>query len=414
VIRSGYASLLGIYIGLSSIYWLPGIGLELFQKLKLIFLFLVILILVFRLARQYKTLIMPNRLWGFGVFLFLLVLSVPYLFLSTPKESIYYLLTFSSSFVFLWLMSWLVFYGMPYQLVIKVAAVVFFMMVIMHIFISSYWAEYLSPYLDSTGAYVKFISASFSGSRTSWGLSLVMTFPLYYFVSFTKTGKSPYLFLLMFYLVFLYSAFLINSRSAIVGLTLLFLFFIYYHSKKISFLMLAIILILSFVYFDVVVNSLRIKDANSLDTISSGRLEIIKEAWRIFLQNPLLGTGSELAGSGGTWLVEGRHIHLTPLRLMVEFGIFYMLVFYIMILLSFYKQKKSILQQGALSKILVRSTMGVIIGGIWIGMVEPIGIHGAFNSNLLFWLFMGLWVGAERSYYRRHSNFQVKSGAGYE
>jgi|GEM_PF-2373713 len=388
--------LLGIYLGLAPIFWLPGISIELLGDLKMALFFMCTLLVIIAALPGSKLGFPKGVLGPLGLVLNLSAIAGGLIQSDTAYTIIAvkdYLLVFSA----LWIFFLIGRMRINAELIFVIASsIVAFACLIVAIGKYAGGPDFAPPpQLKAEHLW----TSGFGGLRTGWsnGVALYVA-PL--LLAFGRRNR-PYDILLKILAsaaigCIVLSQFAVAGRAGLVAAALLIAVAFNQPGKRIFLVILATAGI-AFIaanlsefaeHMRITRDETRTRGADDLNTISAGRLQGDLIGLQKVAENPLLGAGMGNASIGHD------EIHNLWIRLAAESGLFtplmLMAVVYkiLRVTLSNYKLSKG----NAEHRFSTNIYFGAILAGLSITMLEPRMLIGSFQVSLMWWAFAGLGV----------------------
>jgi hypothetical protein len=368
---------IGFYIGISSIYWFPGLSVESLRNFKYIVYSLIVLIGILLLPTLRNKNI-PKGIFGIWGLLLLPVLYLPSILLSEQEVMSDVFLNCLSFYLFIWLL-FILFNNSKLDLslisTIIINIIIFF--VTLHIAISLFYSDITIP--PQKVSYITFQDIGFNLSRTGWSNGLALFIP---FCFLFKNGLKRWIFIGLI----VYSQFLSGGRTGL--LASLFIIFLYYYMNKalgkIAFIFSIIgLLILNNLNF--ISEKLRFDRLetgygdDSLNQFSSDRIVGYKYGLEQWLDFPIFGKGIKNVNIEAIAFVD--EIHNFWIKTIAESGLV-VFSFYVVFVYLIFKKIRNI----GIKNNIYYLTFLLILAGLIETMFEPNALFGSFQNSAVWWL----------------------------
>jgi hypothetical protein len=369
--------LIGFYIGISSIYWFPGIAVDELRNFKYLVYGIIIALGVFLLpALKIKQI--PKGIFGLSGLFLLLILYIPSILLSNQEVAFETISNILSFYLFIWVIYLLLNNSLINLIIIsKIVINIMMIFVIFHITGSLFFKNIPIP--EQKVSYISFQDISFNLSRTGWSNGMALFVP-FCFLFKTDIKKWVLIFLI------LYSQFLSGGRSGLLAsLFIVFLYFLIQGSFKKFALLISTIVFLVISNLELVVSQLRIDRLESgyggdtLNQFSSDRVVGYVYGIQQWMDNPVFGKGIKNVNIEAIAFVD--EIHNFWIKTLAESGTIVFL-FYIVFIALIFKNINAINNKKEIFIIFLL----LIIAGIIETMFEPNVIFGSFQNSAVWWL----------------------------
>ena len=380
--------LLTVFLGLSCVYWLPGVPIGVLDVFKTVCLFggggLALLVVQRRLGMRVPTGVVG--LWGF---LLIPISSASALFQAeTDAIAVRWIYNFIIAFSTVTIMYAFARAGGDIARIVRRAALLLSVIVIVAFFLAviNYQgflapAEYGSRTIRQNG---------FAGTRAGWSVGLGVFLPVLFVVWLEKWKRNRRIFTLIALLAVttstLGSQLLSGGRTgllaSLVALTLLSWFLV---GRRRMFVLVAGLATYVYVQADFLVSQLRLdRGGGDLDTLSSGRLGGYRLAWEAFRDRPFAGHGFGVVKDID---IDGQpvSVHNLWLALMADGGLLLVLTV-TSFLIALLWRSWPLLQRRVP---LWQSAPIVFIAAMVECLLEPAVLFGAFQATALFWFMAG-------------------------
>lgn len=384
--------LLGIYLGLAPVYWMPGVptpGLRLLKGAVLA----ACLLYYWSLSATKKQVVFPRLLAGWFGFIALFASAAPGLFQSQPTE----LIARASDVVLVFAMLWTS-YGILRNkaasvMTLSIATIVIGMFAAAVITFFVLGVDVRSPpQFGSRPA----THSGFGGGRTGWSNALALYYPLAIGLVGLKIHEKGKRVLAgtLTSIVFIGSQVIVGGRAGLIGsLLALLLVGVMVFGRKLTAVFVVFIVMLGIYFQEFLLEHLRVRrltsagfDYGAVDHFSAGRLDSYVHALKLVRERPLLGHGFgeyEIPGFSG-------EIHNLWLRMAVESGITMPLIlaaitaYVIRAIVKYHKSSRT-----KPDAIWSRALLASMLSGVVISMLEPNVILGTFQNTAIWWVVCG-------------------------
>lgn len=376
ILKSLFNSLIGFYVGISSIYWIPGIGLEEMRIFKISFFVLVLFFIAIVLPTLQEKKILSG-IFGIPGIIILVLLYLPSIIISSDE---YILFTIIGNCLSYYLFIWALFILsknnlMDFGRITNIILLIISFFTIWHI-IGSLFFNITIP--NNRFWYVTFQDTAFNTSRTGWSNGLALFIPLCFVL---RSNYRKWLFIALM----IYSQFLTGGRSGLLASAFVILLYLVMSKaigKAIFIFSLIGILIVSNI--NLVTKQLRIDALSggiteeSLNQFSSDRVVGNIYGIQQWLDSPFFGNGLRNVNIQKVAFVD--EIHNFWIKTLAESGIFVCL-FYILFIIILFINSYQIIGRQHYKLIFIL----VLISGIVETMFEPRVLFDAFQNSAVWW-----------------------------
>ena len=385
--------LMGAFFGVAPVYWTPWVGVESTQLFKaclivLVFFVSVLFVYVKKSVASYK-----GR-FIYLSFTMLLVITAFGVINGSVDEVIYREASIVLAFAFMW-SCYVVLLHVELRHIVRFYILTFLL-------IYTLWFGYsalkpgeaspINPLLNIT-------ETGFSGNRIQWSVAIAM------FLAWLLIGSNRGLaFRLTVSVLCILGQVSVASRSGFVG-TLIVLIAIsarYLNYKRLPLVLAAaggVMYVISSHLDELRLATGGLGSLNSLNDLSTGRVENYEKGFALFSSHPLLGVG---IGNGHVQTAMGDlMVHNIILRFAAEGGLFYAMALIILFILALRYAWVTFRSSSSLHS----AAAVVVLIGIAVSMVEPEVPLGSFYINAMWWFSLAVCM----SYRRRLANGQSLS-----
>lgn len=378
-IRRLFVIAFSLYLGLSPIYWFPYVPPITFGLIKfLLFGFICTYALIFNFQVGSKS---KLNIPGGNIFLFLILGMLAIVFLTfvlgDNQSNLNTVINFFQILLFVLATGTIISFNQVLNVIRLSLNILSFFVVLSVIFM------FVIPFtINPINSELFLIDTGFGGLRTGWSPAIGLFVPFIFYVYGSIIILS----------IYLLSQILTGGRAGFYLSVISLLPLLYtqrswrFKARFIGILFFSIFGVL--VYNPSLLKGLRVFDSLSessdLDSLSTGRVNLMMDAWQSILNNPISGNAVS-----STFL--GEEVHNVFVRGWVYYGVFYfifsiLLVVYTL-LLCFYKIKYSKSKNNR--RFFIAATL-VIFYGVLVGMVEPQIIFGNFTNFSIWWFVFAL------------------------
>lgn len=367
----------GIYLGISPIYWMPFIPPIIFTTIKFsLFIYLCIFSIILNVKTDKGLKIsLPGKQFILipliAMFLTVLISAL----LGSNADHVSAMANCIQIIFFLIATEVVIKYHKVFY-VLKVSLSIISFFVILSVLLMLVTPLSISPINDN----LYLINTGFGGLRTSWAPAIGLFTPFLLMISGSVTV----------FLIYLFSQLLTGGRSGFFLSTLFFIPLLYIEKNRrlnVRFIVISIFIISAFfIYNPDYFLEFRVFDtsSDSLDDLSSGRIELLKDAMFSISETPFLGNATE------PYFI-GHSVHNVFLKGWVYYGFLYFLFSISVVIYIIFKNFKRILySKKQVEKKFYIILFLVLIYGFFIGMVEPSIIFGNFTNFSIWWFVFGL------------------------
>jgi hypothetical protein len=396
--------LLGVYLGLAPVYWLPWVSTRelLVVKLALIGSGLGVTWLY---ALHSQRLTFPRGISG-PIGLLLLILSAsPGLFQSDSNVFFDKILDLNIAFITSWTFFIYVKNGGNLVRIFAIASSIIFLMSFMAVssFVTGFPSWVSPPELES----ISLSAGGFGGSRTGWsnGISFFPAVAFFVCAMLVDNKILRHLILFLFILVVVSSQLIVGGRAGLVVsiFTLIILTYRFYNKKVVLSVVIIMLVFISSAqnYLFDHLRIYRLVDGNgltlqTLDYFSAGRIETYIYAIDLIEKKPFLGYGFE--NISFSKIAKSKDVHNLWLKMAMESGLVFPVIlllycfgiikkitsdvmFFSSLNISFVRKRKEFMMMSSLFM--------VFMSGIILSFLEPNVLIGSFQISATWWASCG-------------------------
>lgn len=354
----------GFYLGISPIYWIPFIPVNVIFVLKLSLLGLVAFA-SFLSVISARRIIFPGGAKLFFLMAIFIVLTLLGFYKGNLEDSIYASQTAILIFSFILITSNLINKISPYK-IIKVSVSTF-----TFLSICSLGFMYLNPDFQSPlNEQLSIINTGFGGSRNSWSPAISFFIP--YVIS---SGLFSKRFLIFSFIALFANQVLVVGRSGILATISSSVIKVLADKSLIKILLYSSIVFVFAILISQNLDYFRL--TGDVSSLSSGRDIVFIDAMKSIATNFFTGIGFGNRISYESDLI----IHIEIIRMVFENGIFYGLAGLLIVLFGLSAGWKKFRSGENISK----SAFLCLISGIVVGLFEPFVVFGNFYNSSLWW-----------------------------
>lgn len=397
------ALLLGVYLGLAGVYWLPGLSITVVAAIKLALVGAAVFA-VFSVALAKGAFALPTGLLGPIGFIVIVLAAAPGMFQAVPTSAMDTLLDVTLSFLFMWVFFVMAKRGAQLHSVFRlgvVVVVVFCLFTITNLFFS--WPTWTSPFenvrlaLHVTG---------FNAKRTGWSNGLAFMFPLtalFLMPRASKGGSISAGSVTLFYvssIAIIVSQLICGGRAGLLSsLTVGFILFLFSPARKHYGVLVLAAIVASFFLSEYLFDQLRIYrlaasqfSTSTIDSFSAGRISGYLIAADLIAERPFAGYGFDqlaLTDFG----IGYQDVHNLWLRLATESGIILPILFAGMVGACVLRVRGLFRTVKNYERVAVHSFAAVVVSGVVLTFFEPNVLLGSFQNSAAWWAAMGALLG---------------------
>lgn len=378
LIRNYFNFIIGLYVGISSVYWLPNVEVSTLKVFKYI-----VYASIFLSALLFNTRIkhwdFSSGLTGVAGSILLLICYWNGILNASGQVLVDILANISSMYLFIWLISTLSINNLivPKQIYSN-ALLVFTPVVLYHVIISATKIfEVQIPETESN--YETFIDIGFNLSRTGWSNGLALFIPLCFL------NKNQFVRWIVLFLV-MYSQYLSGGRTGLFAGVFIVVLILYEKRLFFSSIVFVLVVTLFTVYnLEEITTSLRFdrlgsnNSAGNLNDFSANRLVGMQYGIEKWLSAPLTGNG--IGNVNVSKITGANEIHNFWIRTLAESGILPTLFLLLFVLSLLYKSRKYGTDNGI--------SFSILLGGFIMTFFEPNALFGSFQNYAIWWLAVG-------------------------
>ena len=396
--------LITLYLGTSPVYWVPFIDVSIFSKLKFI-LIASSVVFIWMYAASIGRIKLPKGMAGIIGFAVLFISSVFALMQAQDGLFVKRMMDMVLGFTMLWSFYLLSISGGDIKSIFKYAALMIsifcWIIVFSKVFGQPAWrapAIFNSDLLSTAG---------FGSLRTGWSNGVALFVPiLLLLMAQSKENIKSVIISIIGVVGIIGSQVVVAGRAGLLtSLTSIFIYSLFRVKKIYLVVLVAVIVMLAITFSDFLLVQFRFDrleegavSEDALDSFSAGRIGSYLEALEMAAENPVFGYGF------GNAIIHDREIHNFWLRMLVEGGFLYPLVFFMVLMSIILKLKSQIVELVHLRKSGVTSNnlisylnisfciFLIILGGVIESFFEPNIFLGSFQNNAIWWAAAGVAV----------------------
>ncbi|MBU4259809.1 MAG: hypothetical protein KKB23_04405 [Proteobacteria bacterium] len=397
--------ILGLYLGLSPVYWWPGVSPRTFAAFKFLLVFTGVLVVWVKVLINGQ-LALPRGLLGPFGFILLLVASIGGIAQCDISVSFIRIKDYLLSFVMLWTFFVYQRNGNDASRVFLIAGFILaahcFLVVVSKVAGVPRWSgprEFVAPELWVSG---------FGSLRTGWSNASALFVPVLaaYFLDVYKRSAAVRIGALLALVSIVGSQLVVAGKAGILAslISIPMMLMMIPERRKLLVVYLVIVVLASVGLAGYMYKSMSLEQVqqqkqamNKLDKFSAGRVSSDLKALELAADRPFQGYGF------GNFTFKGTAIHNLWIRLLVDSGLFLPLILCLIVFVIFRILWRNRLEY--CSSLTFRTSdeerrptliyyygSNVIMLGILISMLEPSFILGAFQPSAVWWAVAGAGV----------------------
>ncbi|EHA14327.1 O-antigen ligase [Halomonas sp. HAL1] len=367
---SFYTNLYALLLSLGPVYWLPGVSPALLLILKS-FLFVVLITISVSALVVKKRFLFCGGKPVFIIFSFFCLASIPAIIFGEFSQSVYHVQNSLQIFLFVAATSVLIEYGRV-LVVARRAVFLFFLFSSLSIVMMLLFPDYPNPLNQQLSV----ANTGLGGSRTGWSPAVALFMPWAYSLGYSSLFMS-----VLQVFVFASNQIITVGRTGILA-SLVPLFVLGALSKRIKvFLAVSFSLVILIIYAVYNLDDLRLNQGGfdsleSVNELSTGRVDDYVVAGKIIMQSPLTGQGFNLLVNAG----EGAYPHNVFILLTAQGGILLGGSAFILVCLGLLSGLRKFR-----SSPIKQASFLTLLAGFVVAMLEPKFIFGNFNNSVFWW-----------------------------
>lgn len=386
--------MLGVYLGISPVYWLPGVPVFILALVKLgIFLGLLVLVWVPKIASN--RIVCPAGAFGWIYLIFLLAFSFAGFFQSEVSAILRHSQEILTGFVAMWTGYLLSRSGADVGRIASITFITLLPAATLTLLAGVLsWPSWVNPFL---GAPFTISNTGLGGLRTGWSVAFALIFAFSILASEKSISDWPkhfrYFSLPLILLLLIGNQVVVGGRSGILASFVVLCIWFARTSIR-NFLWLALVLVILAIYIDTawLFTHLRLDrlSENGSGDFSAGRLVSNKIALDIISETPFTGVG--VRSLDEPELQRTDLVHNLWLRLWIEYGLFVPLTFLFLNFGILVRAIKKIFSLDHRSTELpyAKSLASLLAAGFVVSMFEPRVLIGTFQTSAVWWFGTGL------------------------
>lgn len=391
---------LTIYLGLSPVYWLPGVSVSVMRVVKLALAASAVLS-IYSHGIIKGSLRFPKGILGPVGFFLMVVVAIPGLVQAEFSSAATRLVDFVLSFGFFWCFYNYVREGGNWQVVFKGAALIvaaFATVTLTSAFLGA--PNWTAPFGPTR---LPLFITGFGAKRTGWSIGIGMFVPIAFLFASRHGSLSRnvrgFIRVALMIVVILGAQIACGGRSGIVASIVVVLVNAWRSPLRWHFVGLMFVALLAALYSaDFLTEQLRLDALGTsnvsfrdLDRLSTGRISGYLVALDLIAQRPFVGHGFEQIALDQYGMLY-RDVHNLWLQLWVEAGILLPLCFALFALSICVHTFRSGGKRAARRPVSgTKLTLGlIVVGGLVISMFEPRTLIGSFQNTAIWWAAAGV------------------------
>ena len=382
--RTILSIVIGIYLSIGPMYWMPWVTTAALFYAKVILLTLAFLLMLFSNFRS-RVIAFPGGKKLFILFSIYVISNLPGLMFGEKDASIYRMTNTLEIFLFLFVCG-SIFNSRNYEITLKTALNGFIIFGALSAITSVLHPNIINPFNDQ----LTLTDTGFAGSRVGWSPANALHVPwtLVYGAYFGGIfGQYISLSIL------LTNQILVDGRAGILASLISISGMLIYRKKSLLILIWSIALYVAVEHFDILrlLRASRVLEGHislsSLNSASGGRVSIMSAAMRSIGRHPFIGTGFGNFRYGP----HGYFVHNDYLRLATEGGVFCGVAALAIVVAGLIRGYQYAVSGGEFGK----AIFFTLVCGFFVSLFEPGFIFGDFNTSSFWWFCYCICMGTK-------------------